>query len=263
MSLEIVRALGLVTVQDRGRRGHMHEGLAPGGALVPVLALAANRTVRNPDDAATLEVQGQLVVRAEREVELAVDARRHVLQFGDELVIASEPRRVTYLALRGGVAAPVILGSRSVQLSAGLGAPLRTGDRIETADLPERRDVESPPLTSLDGDVVRVLPGPDRGAFSDDALAVLCAAPYKLLPTSDRVGTRLAGGVLARAPAASIDRSRPMVRGAIEVPGDGQPIVLGPEHPTTGGYPVIGVIAHADLDRFFALRLGGSVRFTR
>jgi allophanate hydrolase subunit 2 len=52
-----------------------------------------------------------------------------------------------------------------------------------------------------------------------------------------------------------------MVRGAIEVPGDGQPIVLGPEHPTTGGYPLIGVIASADLGRFFAIRVGGSVRF--
>jgi allophanate hydrolase subunit 2 len=80
------------------------------------------------------------------------------------------------------------------------------------------------------------------------------------LPASNRVGTRLAGPALPRR-ADYRERSRPMVRGALEVPRDGQPIVLGPEHPTSGGYPVIGVIASAELGRFHAIRLGGSVRF--
>jgi allophanate hydrolase subunit 2 len=105
-----------------------------------------------------------------------------------------------------------------------------------------------------------VLAGPDLDAFDTSALSTLTSAPYRILPTSDRVGTRLAGPTLPRRPDHP-ERSRPMVRGALEVPRDGAPIVLGPEHPTTGGYPVLAVIRHADLDTFFSIRLGGDVRF--
>ena len=109
---------------------------------------------------------------------------------------------------------------------------------------------------------VRVVPGPDRAAFAEDALARLCATPYRLSPRSDRVGTRLIGPALPRRPGL-VERPRPLVGGAIEVPGDGAPIVLGPEHPTTGGYPVIAVVCATDRDRFFSTRLGGVVHFTR
>jgi allophanate hydrolase subunit 2 len=105
-----------------------------------------------------------------------------------------------------------------------------------------------------------VIAGPDLAAFTEAALEALTSAPYRILPTSDRVGTRLAGPVLPRRPEHP-ERSRPMVRGALEVPRDGAPIVLGPEHPTTGGYPIIAVIRHTDLDPFFSIRLGGEVRF--
>jgi allophanate hydrolase subunit 2 len=256
MSLVITRVAGLVTVQDLGRPGRMHEALAPGGALVPELLVAANRAARNADGDPAIEVLGRLVVRAEGTTIVAVDAPL-VLQDGEELVIASEPRRVAYLAIRGGVDAPLVLGGRATQLSAGLGKPLRTGERLASAGAFE---VDSPVEPFVDTGEVGVIAGPDLDAFAPDALAQLVAAPYRILPTSDRVGSRLDGRVIARAPGYS-EISRPMVRGAIEVPPDGLPIVLGPEHPTTGGYPVIAVIAHADLGRFFAIRLGGSVRF--
>lgn len=106
---------------------------------------------------------------------------------------------------------------------------------------------------------ISVVPGPDLTAFVPDAIDRLTAAPYRILPTSDRVGTRLEGTLIPHVPHPEF--SRPMVRGAIEVPRDGAPIVLGPEHPTTGGYPTAAVIAQADLGRFFAIRLGGTVRF--
>ncbi len=251
MSLVITKLLGLVTVQDRGRIGRMHEGLPHGGALVPELLARANRAAHNPDDAAALEVLGKITVRAETPIAVAVDEPR-VLAPGDEITIESEPRRVAYLAVRGGVDAPVVLGSRSTHLSAGLGAPLRAGDRIIAGDAPP---ITQPPLAFTDAQTIRVVAGPDT--FPADALARLTSAPYKILPSSDRVGTRLDGPALP----AALEASRPMVRGAIEVPRDGRPIVLGPEHPTTGGYPVIGVIASADLGRFFAIRIGGVVRF--
>lgn len=259
MSLVVVRAIGIVTVQDLGRPGRMHEALPAGGALVPELLIAANRRARNDDHAAAIEVLGQLVVRAQTELLVGTAAGPRVLEAGVELTIASEPRRVAYLAIRGGVDAPLVLGGRGTQLSAGLGALLRAEDRIDPAGAAA---VSAPaPAPFHARDTIRVLAGPDPHAFVADALQVFVAATYRVHPSSNRVGTRLAGSPIPRA-AAAPERSAPMVIGAIEVPGDGAPIVLGPEHPTTGGYPILAVIAHADLGAFFAIRPGGDVRFT-
>jgi 5-oxoprolinase (ATP-hydrolysing) subunit C len=264
MSLVVVRALGLVTVQDGGRPGHMHEGLAPGGALVRSMLVAANRAVGNADFAPAIEVLGRLSVRAEAPIEIATDrsAARVLRDTDGELVIESEPRRATYLAIRGGVAAPRMLGSASAHLAAQLGGVLAAGTRLESAHA-ARTDAVAASLTSPHaanrGGAIRIVAGPDLHAFAPDVLAALSSAPYRIAPASDRVGTRLVGPVVARSSAP--DRSRPTVRGAIEVPRDGQPIVLGPEHPTTGGYPIAGVICADDLDRFFAIRIGGDVIF--
>jgi allophanate hydrolase subunit 2 len=261
VSLVVVRALGLVTVQDGGRPGHMHEGLAPGGALVRSALVAANRAMGNADFAPAIEVLGRLVVRAEAPIEVATDRTPRQLLAG-ELAIESEPSRATYLAIRGGVAAPLVLGSASAHLAAELGTRLAASTRIESAGHAPREVTVAASMASgvapANG-AIRVLPGPDAHAFAPDALAALVSAPYRISPASDRVGTRLAGPFVARSSAP--DRSRPTVRGAIEVPRDGQPIVLGPEHPTTGGYPIVGVICSADLDRFFAIRIGGEVVF--
>jgi len=258
VSLVVVRALGLVTVQDGGRVGHMHEGLARGGALVRSALVAANRAVANEDFAPAVEVLGKLIVRAEAPVELATDRTARRVHDG-ELVIESEPERATYLAIRGGVAAPSILGSASAHLAAQLGHVLAAGARIESARGAAHAHALTSAPAAIRGSAIRVVPGPDAHAFAPDAIAALVSAPYRISPQSDRVGTRLVGPVVARSSAP--DRSRPTVRGAIEVPRDGQPIVLGPEHPTTGGYPIVGVICAADLDRFFAIRIGGDACF--
>lgn len=255
MSLVVVRTLGLSIVQDLGRLHHMHEGVPHGGALVPELLVRANRLAGNHDSAAAIEVQGRLVVRATTPMSIATDTSR-LLRVGDELEIISEPRRVTYLAIRGGIAAPVILDGRGAFLTAGISAPLRVNDELETAGDPE---LDAEPRDLVEGPV-HVVPGPDLDAFALDALATLCAAPYRIDPSSNRVGTRLGGAALARLDGYR-ERPHPLVAGAIEVPRDGQPIVLGPDHPTTGSYPVIAVVAHADLGRFHAIRLGGSVQF--
>jgi allophanate hydrolase subunit 2 len=107
--------------------------------------------------------------------------------------------------------------------------------------------------------LIAVIAGPDFDAFAASALTILASTGYTVLAASNRVGTRLDGPALPRTDRPDV--TRPMVRGAIEVPRDGQPIVLGPEHPTTGGYPLIGVIAYEDLGPFFAIPHGGRVRF--
>jgi 5-oxoprolinase (ATP-hydrolysing) subunit C len=264
MTAVVVRALGLITIQDLGRPGHMHEAIPPGGALVPERLIAANRLVRNPDDAPALEVLGTLTIRAERRLEVATDSDdARVLAAGAELTVVSEPRRVAYLAVRGGVASPLVLGGRGALLCAGLGGRLRAGQELAVAELSEVAPARAPdPQRDPQRDpAIRIVAGPDPTQFGPGALDALTSAPYRILPSSDRVGTRLDGPAIPRT--AAPEASRPMVLGAIEVPRDGQPIVLGPEHPTTGGYPIIAVIAHADLGRLFSIRLGGSVWFTR
>lgn len=257
MSLTVLRAVGLITVQDSGRPGHMHEGLAPGGALVPELLTAANRRARNPDDAAAIEVMGALTVRADVAVMVATDSMSvREMRPGDELTVASDRRRVTYFAVRGGVDAPVVLGSRAVQLSAGLGHVLRSGAVLSAGDAPILVRVVD---RFVEGDQIRVIPGPDLVAFEPGALGVLTSTTWTISASSDRVGTRLDGSPLPRTDRPDV--TRPMVLGAIEVPRDGQPIVLGPEHPTTGGYPVIAVVASEDLGRFFATGVGRQIGF--
>jgi allophanate hydrolase subunit 2 len=261
MRFVVVRAAGLVSVQDLGRPGRMHEAVPPGGALVPDRLIAANRAVRNPDDAPAIEVLGHLVIRAEQAIEAATDTTAaRPLAAGAELAVASEPRRVAYLAVRGGIDAPLVLGGRGALLCAGLGGLVRAGQRFTGAGLAAREPTALPP----GGDPaapIRLVPGPDTAHFAPGALDLLVSSDYRVLPSSDRVGTRLDGPALPRT--AEPETSRPMVIGAIEVPRDGKPIVLGPEHPTTGGYPVIAVVAFAELGRLFSIRPGGTVRFTR
>lgn len=305
MSLLVIKSSGLVTVQDLGRRGRMHEALSPGGALVPSLLVRVNCAVGNPGGAAAIEICGSLVVRAERDVRIAtIDARHDVVRreidparndarreadaslarhgrasvrevrAGDEVTIASDPHRVTYLAIHGGVDTPIVLGGRGAQLSAGIGARIRAGERLPIAPASARHDdarhgdsrpdaIDSHERASDTTETaVRVVAGPDLDAFASDALDVLVGTTWRISSSSNRVGSRLEGIPIARR-VDYVEQSRPMVIGAIEVPRDGAPIVLGPEHPTTGGYPILAVIAFDDLDAFHSIPLGGRVRFRR
>ena len=214
MRLTIVQIAGPISVQGAPRTGHMHEGVPPGGAVVPSRLAAANRAAGNRDDAPAIELLGRLVVRADD---------------GTETTHASP--RWTYVATPGGQDAPGLVTTW-----------LRKGDVVrgplvlaEPAPLPTEARV-------------RVIAGPDADAFAPGALATLCAAPYDVV-TPERTGARLRGAPLARSNAREV--TRPMVRGAIEVARDGAPIVLGPDHPTTGGYPIIAVVAEADLELVF------------
>jgi allophanate hydrolase subunit 2 len=226
--------------------------------------------VLNPDDAPALEVLGQLTIRAEVALQVATDTTApRLIAAGGELVVASEPRRVTYVAVRGGIAAPLVFGGRGALLCAGLGGLVRAGQRFASAGLAEVAPpsgsggavADAPAGADAPAALIRLIAGPDPDAFAPGALGLLLSSTYRILPSSDRVGTRLDGTPLPRSGAPEV--SRPMVLGAIEVPRDGKPIVLGPEHPTTGGYPIVAVVARADLGRLFSIRLGGSVRFTR
>jgi len=173
-----------------------------------------------------------------------------------------------YLAVAGGLAVPAILGSRATFLRGQIGGfegrPLRAGDVLEGWPQPlfsgERglRPADRPAYVLPA--VLRVLPGPHLSAFTDKGRDTFFSVPYAVSPQSDRQGYRLSGPAVARTDTADI-LSEAMPWGGIQVPPDGQPILLMADRQTTGGYPLVGVIISADLSRAGQLAPGDSVRF--
>jgi allophanate hydrolase subunit 2 len=239
----VVRVRGVVTVQDGGRPGARAIGVPPGGALVPEALAIANLAAGNAWDAPAFEVIGGLALRAD--VPIFVGTKP---SDGD---IPPE-RRVRYVAVAGGLDTPLELGGRGTSWQAGIGRPVRTGDTFALGCGGSGR---RPPRAAVGP--LRVVLGPDLDAFVDPG--ALFAHRWEVV-AGDRVALRLAGAALARRDA-DTRPSAPMTRGAIQVPGDGQPIVLGPDHPTLGGYPVIGVIRTADWGRLGALLPGDEVHW--
>jgi biotin-dependent carboxylase-like uncharacterized protein len=264
--IKILAVRGLATVQDRGRPGFMHEGVPPGGALVPELAARANEALGNALDDPLLEVFGGLTLSATGGRALVATEDGGVRDLAEDEPFELPPSRalrVRYLAVAGGLDVPRVLGGRGTLLAASVGGhdgrALVRGDRIAIGR--EGTLGRPRPRPGLDrAAAVRVVLGPDLTRFEPGAIDALLGGPFTVLPSSDRTGTRLEGPPLARRDRDG-GRSAPMCRGAIQVPGSGEPIVLGPDHPTTGGYPVIGVVTRADLGCFFSRPVGSPVRF--
>ncbi len=267
-ALEITAAAGPAWIQDGGRPGHMHDGVPPGGALVPELLAAANRAVGNRWDAPAIERFAAITLTAlGGRLALAADGRRYELNDGETLELGHpQPARVGYVAVAGGFDAPEILGGSGLLLVAGFGGgvgrPLRRGDALPIASAADASaEAHAPGAPPLDlSRAIRVIPGPDLADFAPDALEQLVSTEWRMSPASDRTGFRLDGPLLARR-TADAGISMPMAQGAIEVPAGGAPIVLGPDHPTTGGYPVLATVIRADQGALAVRRPGAPVRF--
>lgn len=260
----------LTTVQDAGRTGHAALGVGRSGACDRASYALANRLVGNAAGAAALEVVlGGLALRAERDLVVALTGARcpgapHAavtpLRAGEELRLrAPEAGLRTYLAVRGGVDVPPVLGSRSTDVLAGLGpAALAAGDELAVGTARARfPDVDLAPVPEpAAGDVeVRVRPGPRRDWFTDAGWGALTGSAYEVTSDSNRVGIRLAGPAPERVRDGELP-SEGMVRGALQVPPSGAPVLFLADHPVTGGYPVIGCVVDADVDRCAQLRPG-------
>lgn len=234
------------TIQDAGRSGFAHLGISPAGAVDPSLAALLNRLVGNPTSAAVLETVGNLVVEATRAVTVATSwhAAPQTLRPGERVRIAhGGGRQWHYLAVRGGLGTPVVLGSRSHDTLSGLGAiPLGPGSGLPVGSAPDDPIADIAPIPPI-GDTARIGPGPRVDWFGGDPLRMLTARPLVVTATS-RIGVRLRGAPLVRIRRDELP-SEGLVRGAIQVPPDGDPIMMLADHPTTGGYPVVAVV-HPD-----------------
>ena len=172
----------------------------------------------------------------------------------------------SYVAVRGGIDAAPVLGSRSADVRSGLGpAPVRAGDLLPVGTPgPPPAGPPAPAPRALPGPgqpaELRVIPGPRDDWFAPGALDLLCGDTYVVTPASDRIGLRLDGPALPRAHGDELP-SEGMVTGSLQVPAGGQPILLLADHGSTGGYPVIAVVASADIGLAAQLRPGSKIRF--
>lgn len=168
----------------------------------------------------------------------------------------------TYVTVAGGLEVDAVLGSASTDTLSGLGpAALRNGDRLGVGpDRGHAGDIDIPALLAAGDITVRVTLGPRDDWF--EGTGALLTTGWTVNPSSDRVGIRLDGAVIARSRGDELP-SEPCVRGSIQVTSDGRPIVFGPDHPVTGGYPVIAVVHDADTDHLAQARPGQKIRFVR
>ena len=275
------------TVQDGGRTGFRRFGVALSGALDPLWLACANALVGNPDGTAALELRlGGLRLRAaggrvraafagqaEGELRRAVSRRLTfkpwqslTLDDGDELTVRAVRGGIAYLAFAGGLDTPPLLGSRATHLRAGMGGvdgrALAAGDRLPLGAAepqgPERRQTA---FRHEDGPI-RLLPGPQDDYFTPEALRALTEAEYTVSHEADRMGLRLQGQPLAHEPLLGDEIiSDGVAPGAIQVPPDGQPILLAADCQTVGGYPKIATAIRADLPRLAHLLPGDTLRF--
>jgi len=286
------------TVEDLGRRGAARWGLPAGGAFDPLALIAANRLVGNRDDDAGLEITlggARLANDGDEPLALALtgadcDARlvhgaasmavrpgvAVTCAPGDQLRLGhARSGARAWLAIAGGIAVPRVAGSRSTHLVAGLGGldgrALTRGDTLPI-DLPQRPVPPAParapwceplPPAACMPLVLHVVPGPQQSAFRGDPLRALADTVWRVRNDSDRTGVRLAPtdgeppgalrGVAGIPPEGT-------TLGAIQVPPDGHPIVLGPDRPVTGGYAKPALVAASDVGRLALLRPGDTVR---
>lgn len=253
------------TLQDAGRPGYAALGVPRSGAVDEPQRQLLNRLLGNPPDAAVLETLGGLRVRATAPVIVATscDHAVTVVPAGGVIVVDPLPGELWgYLAVRGGILADPVLGSRSTESRSRLGpAPIEEGMRLRIGPDPRTPLVtDHAPPRRPDDVPIGVWPGPRVEWFGEDVLDLLTSATWTVSSETSRVGARLDGPPLRRRVDAELP-SEGVVPGAIQVPHDGRPVVMLADHPTTGGYPVVAVVDPAHLARVAQARPGSTLRF--
>jgi antagonist of KipI len=289
MSVRVLKAGLLTTIQDGGRRGHAASGIGRAGAMDDVALRLANALAGNPPDAAALEFGllgpvllfecAATVALCGAEVDARIDGRASAgwqalhVDAGCTLDCSRIPHGAyACLAFAGGIRTASVLGSASADINAGLGPrALRSGDHIELVEshpphaAPPRRGLAwtLDPRPWFDPDPqrpIRLMRGSHFDALDGISRAALFAHPFRVSAESNRVGTRLDGPRLALAAPLELV-SEAVAHGTLQLPAGGQPIALMAEHPTIGGYPRIAQVAAIDLPRLAQRRPGDAVRF--
>lgn len=302
-ALEVLSPGPQALIQDLGRPGLGDLGVSPAGAADTASARQANRLVGNlPSDAVIENVMGGLSVQARGELTVALsgagaaadirsegDSSRPApmyapfpLHDGESLHLGvPEAGLRTYLAVRGGIDVPPVLGSRSTDLMSGIGpAPLAAGSVLPVGAVDSARAVGHAEPPALPEDlspgaggkpvVLRITTGPRHDWFTPRSLAALTGQEWTVTAESNRIGVRLDTGPSApgAADGTPLERAREgelpsegVVAGSLQVPPSGLPVLFLADHPVTGGYPVIGAVIPEDLPAAAQLPPGATLRF--
>lgn len=293
--IEVLRASPLMTVQDTGRPGLRHFGVPLAGMMDTPALRAANLLLGNPADAAGLEISfGPTWLKAHQDIQIVLmgaDMRArlmtpdgkhcvkeylapgfiHAIPAGHRIHChaAADPGQRSCLAVGGGIDVPVVMGSRSTDLNNSFGGyqgrTLRAGDFLPVAVSPPKpaQGAISHGIRQAEATMtLRTVTGPEYDAFTDRSLSAFWHTEWQVTPLSNRTGLRLNGERLTlQQPVAR--QSSGVMPGVIQVPPDGQPIILGCDGQTTGGYPQLGSVATADLWQLAYLSPGTVINFTR
>jgi biotin-dependent carboxylase-like uncharacterized protein len=291
--IEVLKPGPLALIEDAGRPGLAAVGVSPSGAFDRDALAEGARLVGNHRGAAAIEVTlGGLVVRSTGHhtvaltgAECPLDRNGEAIGWGVALEVS--PADVltlglpasglrSYLSVAGGFDVPAVLGSRSTDVLSGLGPPrLAAGDflaigtvadlvgGVGAAHVAVAERLHEAPATPherpSDRTLLELLPGPRTDWLADPGAM---AGSWMVSPDSNRIGVRLSGPPILRADAViGVELpSEPLVRGAVQLPPSGQPVLFGPDHPTTGGYPVVAVLTGASSDRLAQCRPGDRVQ---
>ena len=286
-SLRVIKPGWCTTVQDLGRHGYQHYGVSVSGAVDRLALVIANRLVSNPDAAAALEIalvgpellfeQAAVFAITGADLSPAIDGQgvsmwtTAAIPAGGRLTFGRRRSGArSYVAVAGGFDVPLLWGSRSTHISTCSGGfhgralmaddTLQVGLTAGHSELPRIGATlahDNRPIYS-DSPTLRVVPGPQLAGAR--ALSVLTKRPYRVSSQSDRMGYRLEGQQLRYARAHS-QISDGTAMGALQVPPDGQPILLMADAPTTGGYPKLAVVISADLHQAAQLQPGDTLTF--
>ena len=291
--LNVLNPGALSTVQDLGRPGQGAIGVAPSGAMDTLALRVANLCVGNQEGAPGIEftltgptlgfehdsivtltgsrfrsrvLSTQTGSAFERDIEVPAPwDQAFVVSAGDVLEIGKSTEGARgYLAIRGGIDVARFLGSASTQVAARIGGHvLKMGDRLtvgRTEETAMRRSKENTsPYRSPQ--IVRAVRGPQASSFTKRAIERFFSVGFEVSTHTDRIGIRLKGTPLQLAGTAGIDPEG-VVTGAVQVPGDGQPIILCNDRPATGGYAKIAVVIAADMRLLAHAKPGDTLRFT-
>jgi biotin-dependent carboxylase-like uncharacterized protein len=289
--LHIIRPGLLTTVQDLGRFGYQNLGIAVAGALDPIGLRAANALVGNALGAGALELLyiGPTIAVEADDLRMAfaganaaieilpdvtaargrrVEAMRSIrLRRGEIVRIGSlSEGAVLYVAVEGGFDIEPTLGSVSTDIRGGIGGwhgrALIAGDRLplRLMGATDRDECRIEGLDLTPPSAVRAIAGPQSDYFTESEIAAFFASEYTVGPGSNRMGMRLEGRPIAHARGYNIT-SDAIAPGSIQVPGNGQPIVLLADRQTIGGYPKIATVISADLPALGRLPIGAKIRF--
>jgi antagonist of KipI len=273
------------TIQDQGRYGFMKYGIPPSGAMDQYSYMVGNLLLGNSDNSASLEITLHgLIIEAIISVTIAITGGNLCAYLNDHPApqwapVTMEKRDIlyfkrrkegfrAYLAVGGGFNTPEILGSKSTFIKGGTGMTLRGGEILSIGNYDKRKSIKTNILPRQYGpefnnhEPILVVMGPQEEYFTSQGIDTFLNSTFKITPQSDRMAYRTDGPPIKIAKGPGII-SDPIPRGAIQVPGDGKPIILLRDAQVTGGYAKIATVISADMDRLGQMMPGDKVRFRR